>query len=253
MENDEKQDQVERYSMNRLNEEERQEMEKAMKEDAELQEEANFLEDLREAISMTNALEEAEATLEADGFFNTDTPPTTAKIRPMRWLRPLSIAASLLLLIFAAYNWLIIPQTDWKALSSVQLEEIEFVPGVRQEGASSDSSLFGRAILALADGAFSEAEGLLVAVPEQDAGYARAQLLLAYSALQQGQYKQAQEYANTSRATAQRTGLQQKAEWLQVKAGLGLEQVDMILLNKMADTPGHRYQPKAKELLHILE
>ncbi|NRA52336.1 MAG: hypothetical protein HRU12_24685 [Phaeodactylibacter sp.] len=56
--------------------------------------------------------------------------------------------------------------------------------------------------------------------------HARAQLLLAYVSLQQRQYEAAYELAGTARSETEDIRLQRKAEWLIVKASMGLRQVN---------------------------
>lgn len=176
--------------------------------------------------------------------------PQKAKIRSLKrsWVQhPLSIAASVLLLIGAFGLW-------WANdnFSNPNLVGKYYTPELLTSRSIDDKQdPLNVGLKAIQDKRYIEAATFFQAVPTDSDNYQKALYFLGHTFFQQGDFAQAKE--NLEKAIqGSDPNLVDKAEWLNIltllKAGETSSDHFKTLLQKMVNEPGHSFHKKALEL-----
>lgn len=238
------QERIERFLRNAMTKEERNEFQHELDTNSELRKEFDLFTQIKQALGWNRQLQQLDGDLEQDGFFaKFDAKP---RRRRLPWW---SVAAAVLALIGAIWLWSIPSSPGWEELASVSIKDIdlEAAAGLRTL-TKDDTTHLTLALAAIARRDYPEADDQLATIPQDDVAYGRAKLLLAYSALAQGNYLQARTYAQEARAVNQQLLDQQKADWLELKASIGAQTPDMQLLERLTTTATHRFSSQAQQL-----
>jgi anti-sigma factor RsiW len=239
---------IERYLRNNMNDAERRGFEQDLETNEELRTALETMKSIKDALGWNRSLGQLDKELEQEGFFDQLAKEDQPVRKPRRmWM---AIAAAVTLLLVAGLAYLFNPQTtDWNELAMVSVKEIDLeVAGMRSPEAT-DTSLFSRALTALAQQDYAAASDLLQAIPDTHPEYSRIQLLRAYAALVQEDYQQVMAITQAMMADGEPSLATQKAEWLRVKASVGLQAPDRALLEQIAQNPEHRFANAAEALV----
>jgi hypothetical protein len=238
---------IERYLRNALTEQERDRFQRDLKTDEDLRASLTMMEKIREALGWSHFLGQLDEELARQRFF-----AGIAKEKRLWTIRRtwMAAAASVALLLIAGWSYLVTPDpTDWDALALVSIQQIDLEVAGRRSLNATDTTTFYRAANALARQDYAAASELLRAIPATSPKYARAQVLRAFSALAQQDYPKVLEITEVILTESEPSLELQKAEWLRVKASVGLQSPDRLLLDKIAQDPDHRFTNSARQLL----
>lgn len=173
--------------------------------------------------------------------------PSEARSAARRWLLPLSVAASLLLIgLWLGYQGLA------RRYAPTALAEAYFspYPAGTYRGGPAEAHAFARGLRAYEQGAYERARTWLGQLTPDSARYTEAQLYLGICWLADSESSRALEALAHVRQQ-QDVRFSPAAQWYQ---GLALVQQGdweqaMAALRQMADQPAHPYQPQAFALL----
>lgn len=238
-------DRIERYVQEAMTEAEIADFMEELERDEALQNELHYYQQLQQSMRWNRQLEQLDRRLEEEGFFAQS--EQLPRPRSYRWWW--AVAAALALLIAGMLWWQSTRSPNWDSLATVEIKDIDLeaarIRGTRPLDTRSDLS---GALAAIAAEDYSAAESYLQAIPAGDSTYARARLLLSYSALALEEYPRAGAYAREAYAASTQHLDRQKAEWLQLKASVGAKRPDRTLLDKIASDKKHRFSADALRL-----
>ncbi|MCB0629814.1 MAG: tetratricopeptide repeat protein [Lewinella sp.] len=243
-------DKIEKYLSGDMAGEERQSFEAEVAANPALADEVDLLRLAREAVELQIGDNLRQQFQEWDQSATQSTTSTEAKVVQMKprttLRRVLAIAATVLLLLSAGSFWY---ANDQYAADAIAGDLYESIATTRRPNSSEDT--LEKAIAAIMDKNYAEADQLLQTIQPNDLKYTDARYYLGHSYYQQGQYNEAINILQNLGDNAD-INLSESADWLRVLSYLELGQTDnttfQSLLSEMVSNTDHNHHNDAVKL-----
>jgi|GEM_PF-2445945 len=245
---------IEAYFRGALDAETAEKLKAEVEQDEGLREEFEWYRDITKAIEWQGILAEAEAErqLELNGLTkaNASTRPRPIQMVSNRWW---AYAAVGLVLIVAGSLWWGNVNYSNLSLAELGMDRLNLKEGIdnlrNTEWVQTDP--FVQGLEAVEAGRWPDAADFFSGITDTSTLFIQAQLYLAYTRLEQGQYAKVQASAEIVDQQSLDTRQRQKAQWMMVQAMVALggkdETLD-LLLDKISIDQSHMFQREALSL-----
>ncbi len=244
-------EQIEKYLKGALTESERLSFEAQLREDTKLAEEVEFYRNTMRAAEWKGTLEEVEAELKQEHFFEMATSEAarqkaTSPQKSNRWWILAAVIAVSIVIVLLAYANL---GHSNQAIALAHYEEPDLSATTKGTIPANDPLREGAD--AYYSGGFEQASQLFSSVPTTSDHYDRAQYSLAHTYFQQKQYDQAIAAFQTVIQITNKQWLKEEAEWYLLLTLLANDETGatfQALLEQLLEDENHRYHVFAKEV-----